>query len=202
MREKKRPQVEPHIPGATEDTAEAAPEGAGAAGGRWCVEPPGAAGPDRALARDGAPEPRRREVRAVHYDRVEAARLHVEKPQPGRARPAGDARPAVNRDFGARVEPDTAAVEQDRRIAGAALDCFAQEPVTSPSRFADLENVLLAPHSIAWTEELFRDIGRATFQVMIDLSSGKRPHGVLNPAVLARPNFQTKWRPNPHPEIT
>src|SRR5438128_4561214 len=32
-----------------------------------------------------------------------------------------------------------------RRLAGAALDCFAQEPVTSPHRFGQLDNVLLAP---------------------------------------------------------
>ena len=79
------------------------------------------------------------------------------------------------------------------RLAGAALDCFAQEPVTAPHRFAALENVLLAPHSIAWTDELFRDIGRSTCQVMVDLSLGKRPAGVLNPEVFEQPAFQTKW---------
>jgi phosphoglycerate dehydrogenase-like enzyme len=82
----------------------------------------------------------------------------------------------------------------NNRIAGAALDCFAQEPVTEPSRFSGLDNVLLAPHSIAWTEELFRDIGRAACQVMVDLSLGKRPGGVLNPEVFDRPGFQNKWK--------
>ena len=82
---------------------------------------------------------------------------------------------------------------ENRRIAGAALDCFAQEPVTSPHRFGKLENVLLAPHSIAWTDELFRDIGRAACQVMVDLSLRKKPRGVLNPEVFAQPGFQKKW---------
>jgi phosphoglycerate dehydrogenase-like enzyme len=80
-----------------------------------------------------------------------------------------------------------------RRIAGAALDCFAGEPLTAPPRLAELDNVLLAPHCIAWTDELFRDIGRAACQGMIDLSEGRRPRGVVNPAVFARPTFQTKW---------
>jgi phosphoglycerate dehydrogenase-like enzyme len=80
------------------------------------------------------------------------------------------------------------------QIAGAAIDCFAEEPVTSPHRFGRLDNVLLAPHSIAWTHELFRDIGRAACQSMLDLSLGKRPHGVVNPAVLERPGFQAKWQ--------
>jgi phosphoglycerate dehydrogenase-like enzyme len=85
-------------------------------------------------------------------------------------------------------------VLKNHRIAGAALDCFAQEPVVTPSRFADLDNVLLAPHCIAWTDELFRDIGRAACRVMVDLSLGKRPHGVLNPELFERPSFQSKWK--------
>src|SRR6266516_3158379 len=83
---------------------------------------------------------------------------------------------------------------RNRRIAGAAVDCFAQEPVTSPHRFGELDNVLLAPHSIAWTDELFRDIGRAACQVMVDLSFGRQPRGVLNPEVFGQPGFQKKWR--------
>jgi len=82
---------------------------------------------------------------------------------------------------------------KNRALAGAALDCFAQEPVTSPHRFGELDNVLLAPHSIAWTDEMFRDIGRAACQVMVDLSLGKRPRGVLNPEVFERQKFKAKW---------
>ena len=81
----------------------------------------------------------------------------------------------------------------NQRIAGAALDCFAEEPVTRPHRFGELDNVLLAPHCIAWTDELFRDIGRAACQGMLDLSLGKRPRGVVNPEVFDRPGFREKW---------
>jgi len=83
---------------------------------------------------------------------------------------------------------------RNRRIAGAAVDCFAQEPVTSPHRFGELDNVLLAPHSIAWTDELFRDIGRAACQVMVDLSLGTKPRGAVNPEVFDRPGFKAKWK--------
>jgi phosphoglycerate dehydrogenase-like enzyme len=79
------------------------------------------------------------------------------------------------------------------KIAGAAIDCFEGEPITQPHRFGQLENVLLAPHSIAWTHELFRDIGRAVCQGMVDLSLGRRPRGVVNPAVLERDDFRRKW---------
>jgi phosphoglycerate dehydrogenase-like enzyme len=80
------------------------------------------------------------------------------------------------------------------RIAGAAIDCFATEPLTAPPQFAELDNVLLAPHSIGWTEELFRDIGRMACRSMLELSLGRRPAGVLNPEVFDRPAFQERWR--------
>jgi phosphoglycerate dehydrogenase-like enzyme len=83
---------------------------------------------------------------------------------------------------------------QSRRIAGAAIDCFVGEPLTAPPRLAQLENALLAPHCIAWTDELFRDIGRAACQGMLDLFAGRPPCGIVNPAVLERPSFRAKWQ--------
>lgn len=81
----------------------------------------------------------------------------------------------------------------ERRIAGAAVDVFATEPLHSPPRLAELDNVLLAPHSIAWTDELFRDIGRAACTALLDLSLGRKPRGVVNPEVFDRPGFRAKW---------
>ena len=82
---------------------------------------------------------------------------------------------------------------KNRRIAGAAIDCFDLEPVVAPHPFAEFDNVLLAPHSIAWTDELFRDIGRAVCQGMVDLSQGRQPRGAVNPEVFDRPGFKEKW---------
>ena len=91
---------------------------------------------------------------------------------------------------------------QEGRIAGAALDCFEQEPTVVPMRFGELDNVILAPHSISWTGEMFRDIGRTACQSMLDLSLGRRPNGVLNPELFGKPAFLEKWArilglPNP-----
>jgi len=83
---------------------------------------------------------------------------------------------------------------KERRIAGAAVDCFADEPLVAPHPLSELDNVLLAPHSIAWTNEEFRDIGTAACQVMVDLSLGRKPRGVLNPELFDCPAFQEKWR--------
>jgi phosphoglycerate dehydrogenase-like enzyme len=83
---------------------------------------------------------------------------------------------------------------KERKIAGAALDCFVVEPVTAPHRFGELDNVLLAPHCIAWTDELFRDIGRTVCRGIVALSQGKRPdRGIVNPEVFDRQGFRDKW---------
>lgn len=82
---------------------------------------------------------------------------------------------------------------QKRLIAGAALDCFLDEPVITPHRFGNLDNVMLAPHCIAWTTELFRDIGRTACQSMLDLWLGRPPAGVLNRELFERPEFLAKW---------
>ena len=65
-----------------------------------------------------------------------------------------------------------------------------QSRSTEPHRFGEFENVLLAPHSIAWTNEMFRDIGRTACQGMVDLSLKRTPRGIVNPEVLERPGFQ------------
>jgi phosphoglycerate dehydrogenase-like enzyme len=83
---------------------------------------------------------------------------------------------------------------KEGRIAGAAIDCFVGEPLAVPPRFAELDNVLLAPHAIAWTDEQFRSIGRMACRGIVDFSLGRRPHTPVNPEVYDHPGFQAKWR--------
>ena len=81
---------------------------------------------------------------------------------------------------------------QEKRIAGAALDCFEEEPVTQPHRFGELNNV--SSHALDRLDgRLFRDIGRTACQGMLNLSQGKRPVGVLNPELFERASFRSKW---------
>jgi phosphoglycerate dehydrogenase-like enzyme len=91
-------------------------------------------------------------------------------------------------------EPALLEVLRARRIAGAAIDCFVGEPLGADNPWKDLDNVLLAPHSIAWTDELFRDVGRAAFAGLVDLARGRVPRVVVNREVLDRPGFQKKWQ--------
>jgi phosphoglycerate dehydrogenase-like enzyme len=80
------------------------------------------------------------------------------------------------------------------RIAGAAIDCFVGEPLADAHRFGQFEHVLLAPHCISWTDEMFRDIGNTICRFLVELAHGQAPRGVINREVLTRPGFQAKWQ--------
>jgi len=81
---------------------------------------------------------------------------------------------------------------QAREIAGAALDVFEKEPLESDSPLLKLDNVILTSHSIGWTEELFRDMGRIDCAEAINVSHGRPPASVVNREVLERPGFRNK----------
>ena len=78
------------------------------------------------------------------------------------------------------------------RIAGAALDVFEKEPLSASSPLVAMENVILTSHSIAWTEELFRDMGRIDCQGALAIYHGEAPEHVVNPQVLSSPIFLEK----------
>jgi phosphoglycerate dehydrogenase-like enzyme len=52
-------------------------------------------------------------------------------------------------------EPALLSALRERRIAGAALDVFEQEPLAEDSPFWEMDNVLITPHSAALTERLW-----------------------------------------------
>jgi phosphoglycerate dehydrogenase-like enzyme len=81
---------------------------------------------------------------------------------------------------------------ENRRIGGAALDVFEKEPLSPGSPLATMENVILTSHSIAWTEELFRDMGRIDCEGALAVYRGEAPQHVVNPEVLNSPAFVQK----------
>lgn len=75
---------------------------------------------------------------------------------------------------------------RDGRLAGAALDVFADEPVRPENRYVRLPNVLVAPHLGGAT----RDVVRHQTEMIVDgveaWLRGERPRHIVNPTVLAR----------------
>ncbi len=74
----------------------------------------------------------------------------------------------------------------DRRIAGAALDVFEQEPIGADHPFVGLDNVILTPHSICWTDEFFRNNAESAFRSVVAVARGETPTFVVNRDVLKR----------------
>ncbi|HLJ13992.1 MAG TPA: NAD(P)-dependent oxidoreductase [Bryobacteraceae bacterium] len=83
-------------------------------------------------------------------------------------------------------------VLENRAIAGAALDVFEKEPLEPSSPLLRLDNVILTSHSVAWTRELFRDMGRMDCEGALAVYRGEPPANVVNRDVLERPGFQRK----------
>lgn len=81
---------------------------------------------------------------------------------------------------------------QDRRIAGAGLDVFEQEPTDPADPLLKLDNVILAPHALCWTDQCFAGNGAADVKAVLDIQHGRVPKGVVNRDVLDRPGFKAK----------
>ena len=82
------------------------------------------------------------------------------------------------------------------RIAGAALDVFEDEPLGPGDPLLAMENVILAPHSICWTDECVRGILRSACASIGDVAAGRVPEHVVNRDVLAQPRLREILRRN------
>jgi len=78
----------------------------------------------------------------------------------------------------------------DRRIAGAALDVFEQEPIAPDDPLLALDNVLLAPHGIGRTDELVAAGGRSVCENVLAIAGGGPPRFVVNPGALEHPRLR------------
>jgi len=82
----------------------------------------------------------------------------------------------------------------EKWIAGAALDVLDPEPSAADEPLHAVENVILAPHALGWTDQMFAvmsDVNRAALAAVMD---GKAPENVVNADVLKTPSFQAKLK--------
>jgi phosphoglycerate dehydrogenase-like enzyme len=69
----------------------------------------------------------------------------------------------------------------ERRIAGAALDAFELEPLPADSELRNLDNVILTPHMIGHTREIFDAIPGAALANIERIMHGELPLYCRNP---------------------
>lgn len=66
-------------------------------------------------------------------------------------------------------------------IAGAGIDVFEQEPVDPTNPLLGMDNVIVAPHALCWTDECFDAIAREGLGCMVDFANGRTPKSVVRP---------------------
>ncbi|MCB9945252.1 MAG: dehydrogenase [Geminicoccaceae bacterium] len=77
-------------------------------------------------------------------------------------------------------------------IAGAGLDVFEVEPTADGEPITRLDNVLLAPHALCWTDQCFAGIGAADVEAVLAVSRGEMPRGIVNREVSKNATFLAK----------
>jgi phosphoglycerate dehydrogenase-like enzyme len=80
----------------------------------------------------------------------------------------------------------------DKWIAGAGIDVFEKEPIAPDDPLLSLDNVILSPHGLAWTEEIARDNGLEACDNILSVANGRVPAGIVNKEVLEYPVFRAK----------
>jgi phosphoglycerate dehydrogenase-like enzyme len=87
-------------------------------------------------------------------------------------------------------------VLQGRRIAGAGLDVLEKEPPDADDPIVTLDNVIVTPHALCWTDQLFAALGSLDAQAALEVRAGRVPVGLVDRGVTDNPAFKAKLERN------
>ena len=74
---------------------------------------------------------------------------------------------------------------QDKRLAGAALDVWEQEPVAADNPLLKMDNVIATPHAAYFSSPAVAQVPRRCGEEVARVLTGQRPLNVVNPEVYA-----------------
>ncbi|HET9659145.1 MAG TPA: NAD(P)-dependent oxidoreductase [Thermomicrobiales bacterium] len=74
----------------------------------------------------------------------------------------------------------------------AATDVFETEPPDPSNPLFSLDNIIVTPHALGWTEESAMGIGTNVIESVLAVREGRAPATLANPAVVDSPIFQQK----------
>ena len=84
---------------------------------------------------------------------------------------------------GIHVESDLADALREKRIAGAGLDVWEQEPPPLDHPLLGFDNVIVSPHTAGVTHEARTNVVTGTIEQIDDIVSARRAPRILNPEV-------------------
>jgi phosphoglycerate dehydrogenase-like enzyme len=99
----------------------------------------------------------------------------------------------VNTARGAIVD-QAALVEllQQKRIMGAGLDVFEEEPLGENDPLLTCDNAVLTPHALCWTDQLFSGCAEADIRAVLDVLGGRVPRGIVNKDIINKSEWAAK----------
>ncbi len=77
-------------------------------------------------------------------------------------------------------------------IAGAGLDVLEQEPPSADEPLLGMDQVIVTPHALCWTDQLFAGNGAADVEAVLAWRRGEVPRGIVNRDVVERAGWRAK----------
>ena len=74
------------------------------------------------------------------------------------------------------------------------MDVFEQEPVDPDEPILTLDNVVVTPHALCWTDECERIMGESVLRSIQAVAAGQAPQHVVNQEVIDTPPLREKLR--------
>jgi len=76
-------------------------------------------------------------------------------------------------------------------IAGAGLDVFEREPIDPANPLLAMDNVIVTPHSLCWTDECFHNMAITGLESIVDALAGRKPKFIVNRDALDHPRVRS-----------
>ena len=96
----------------------------------------------------------------------------------------------INTSRGPIVDPAAlVAALSDGTIAGAGIDVFDPKPPSPDDPLLGLDNVIVTPHALCWTDQCFAGIGASTVAAALSVKRGAVPDHLVERAVVENATF-------------